>query len=191
LRLALESAGRPADLDGMTTRWVDGPSGGRLRVRVGGPRSDGARAVVLLHGVIVSGRYLAPLGAELARDFAVAIPDLPGYGLSDRPAGPIELADLADAAVGSATAIGGGPVAVVANSFGSQVALEMAIRHPDDVGRIVLVGPTTDPAARSLLRQYLRWQWCLPGEDLSVLPVITRDLIDMGPARALRLLRVA
>jgi pimeloyl-ACP methyl ester carboxylesterase len=190
LRLARETAVRPVDADGMVTRWVAGPTGGRLRVRVGGSRNRAARAVVLLHGVVVSGRYLAPLGAELARDHAVAIPDLPGYGLSD-PANPSpSLADLADAAIASAGVLDGDRVALIANSFGAQVALEAALRHPEKVGRIALIGPTTDPGARTLPRQYLRWQRCLPHEDLSVLPVIPRDLLDVGPREALHLLGV-
>jgi pimeloyl-ACP methyl ester carboxylesterase len=190
LRLATETAGRPADAEGMATRWMAGPTGGRLRVRVGGRRNRAAGVVVLLHGVVVSGRYLAPLGAELARHHAVAIPDLPGYGLSDPAIPSPSLADLADAAVTSAGVFTGDQVALVANSFGAQVALEAAVRHPERVGPIVLIGPTTDPRARSLPRQYLRWQRCLPYEDLSVLPIIPRDLLGVGPREALHLLGV-
>jgi pimeloyl-ACP methyl ester carboxylesterase len=146
--------------------------------------------VVLVHGVIVSGRYLTPLAAELCRDFALAIPDLPGYGLSETEAPCPTLPELADAAVASAALLGADRVSLVGNSFGAQVAIEAAIRHPRTVERVVLIGPTTDPRARSLPGQYLRWQRCLPHEDLSVVPILARDLLDVGPVHAARLLRV-
>jgi len=145
---------------------------------------------VLIHGVIVSGRYLTPLGAALSRDFPVAIPDLPGYGLSQAAASGQTLAEFADAAVASAALLGADHLSLVGNSFGAQIAIEAAIRHPETVERIVLIGPTTDPRARSLPRQYLRWQRCGPHEHPSVFPVLARDLLDVGAVRAARLLGV-
>src|SRR5215203_928396 len=190
LRLSLETRRRPWDPAGIETRWTSGPEGGAFRVRVTHPAETTDRAVVLIHGVTVSGRYLAPLGAALSRDFAVAIPDLPGYGLSRGTECGQTLAELADAAVASAAAIGADRVSLVGNSFGAQVAIEAAVRHPETVERIALIGPTTDPRARSLPRQYLRWQRCGPHEHPSVFPVLARDLLDVGAVRAARLLGV-
>jgi pimeloyl-ACP methyl ester carboxylesterase len=79
---------------------------------------------------------------------------------------------------------------VATNSFGAQVAAEAAVRHAAQVERVALLGPTVDAAARSLLRQYLRWQRNAPDEHLSVLPIMVRDLVDVGPRAAARLLRV-
>jgi 2-hydroxy-6-oxonona-2,4-dienedioate hydrolase len=174
----------------METRWTAGPQEGAFRVRASRPHRTADRAVVLIHGVIVSGRYLAPLGAALSRDFAVAIPDLPGYGLSQATMSGQTLAELADAAVASAAVLGADRVCLVGNSFGAQVAIEAAVRHPDAVERIALIGPTTDPRARSLPRQYLRWQRCGPHEHPSVFPVMARDLLDVGPIQAAHLLGV-
>ena len=163
---------------------------GRLCVRV----AEGARgsdpAVVLVHGVIVSSRYMLPTAAELAADVDVLVPDLPGYGLSEAPPGPLTLATLADAAVACATAAGHDRVALVGNSFGAQIAVEAAVRHPARVARLALIGPTTDPVARTLPRQYLRWQRNAPDEHLAIVPVMARDLADMGLRRAAALLRV-
>jgi len=147
-------------------------------------------AVVLVHGVIVSGRYMTPLAEELGPDFPVLVPDLPGYGRSDRPPSPPSLTDLADAAVAAATAGGFERAALVGNSFGAQIAIEAALRHPDVVERVALVGLTTDPRARSLPRQFWRWLRCARDEDLSVLPLMARDLYDIGPRQATHVLRV-
>jgi pimeloyl-ACP methyl ester carboxylesterase len=147
-------------------------------------------SVVLIHGVIVSGRYMTPLARALAGDFPVLVPDLPGNGRSEQPPSPPTLADLADAVVASARSAGRERLSLVGNSFGAQVALEAALRHPDAVERLALVGLTTDPRARSLPRQVWRWLRCAPYERLSVLPVMARDVIDAGPRHAAHLLRV-
>jgi pimeloyl-ACP methyl ester carboxylesterase len=191
LDVATERPGRPVGLalpDGRALggRWCDAPSG-RIHVRAS-PARD--RAVVLVHGVIVSSRYLMPLGVELAADLQVLIPDLPGYGLSEPPRGPLTLATLADAVVELAAAAGHDRVALVGNSFGAQIVVEAAVRHPERVARIALLGPTVDPAARTLLRQYVRWQRGAVWEHPSAIPLMARDVVDVGVPRALRLLRV-
>jgi hypothetical protein len=57
----------------LTSRWFDGPSGG-LHARVAeGPARD-ATAVVLVHGVIVSSRYLVPAAVKLAADRPIVVP---------------------------------------------------------------------------------------------------------------------
>ena len=140
--------------------------------------------------MIVSGRYLLPMAVELAADLPVIVPDLPGYGLSDpAPAGP-DLATLADAVVECALVAGHERVSLVGNSFGAQVVVEAALRHPGCVERVALLAPTVDPAARSLLRQYARWQRNAPDEHPSCGVLMARDLVDLGLPRAARLLRL-
>ena len=189
LAAACESRRRPLAWGPLRTTWLT-TAQGRLCVRVAGGAPGSGVAVVLVHGVIVSSRYLLPMAAELAADRGVLVPDLPGFGLSDPPPGPLTLATLADAVVACATAAGHDRVALVGNSFGAQVSVEAAVRHPARVARLVLIGPTTDPAARTLPRQYLRWQRNAPDEHLAILPVMLRDLADMGLRRAATLLRV-
>lgn len=145
--------------------------------------------MVLVHGVIVSGRYMMPLAREMASDFPVLVPDLPGYGRSDDPPSLPSPADLADAAVAASRAAGHDRAAFVGNSFGAQIVIEAALRHPDAVERVALIGPTTDPRARSLPRQFWRWLRCARDEDLTVLPVMARDLSDIGARQAIHLLR--
>lgn len=76
LRLAL-AAPRPAA--GLTSefRLVDGL---RTHTRRGGDPGTGP-AVVLVHGLAVSHRYLTPLARTLAGAGPVFVPDLPGFGL--------------------------------------------------------------------------------------------------------------
>src|SRR4051812_8359907 len=56
--------------------------------------------VVLVHGVGVSGRYMLPTARELAPHHPVFVPDLPGFGRSEKPPHIYNVAELADALAG-------------------------------------------------------------------------------------------
>lgn len=153
-----------------------------------GPR---AMPIVLVHGLAVSHRYLMPLAARLAPRYPVRAVDLPGFGLSEEPGSVLDVPELADRLAEWLTTAGLTPAAVLGNSFGCQVAVDLAVRHPALVRCLVLVGPTIDPQARTAPRQILRWLRNLPHEDPSLLPVVLRDLVDAGPRRVVRTLGIA
>jgi len=173
----------------LRSRWY-AVGHGRLHARVSAPEAASWAPVVLVHGAIVSSRYLLPAAVELAAEFPVVVPDLPGYGLSARAREALNLATLADAVMECAGAAGYEQVSLVGHSFGAQIVVEAALRHPQRVERMVLLAPAVDPEARDLLRQAARWLANAPDEHPSVLPVITRDLVDVGVVYARRLLRV-
>jgi 2-hydroxy-6-oxonona-2,4-dienedioate hydrolase len=149
-----------------------------------------APTIVLVHGVAVSSRYLVPLAEHLVPRARVYLPDLPGYGRSDRPAGrDLTVPELADALLDWMGRVGLDRPHLLGNSFGCQVIADLAARYPDRVGRLVLQGPTFDPAARSAWRQALRWLAVVPFERFSEGPVLLRDLWDLGPCRAIDMIR--
>ena len=131
-------------------RVVDGR---RVYERFGG---DAGPRVILVHGIGVSGRYLLPTAARLAWDCRVYVPDLPGFGRSGRLGRRPTVAALTDALAAWLEAAAGGADVVVANSFGCQLALELAARRPELVDRLVLVGPTVDASGRTLREQAVR-----------------------------------
>jgi pimeloyl-ACP methyl ester carboxylesterase len=137
--------------------------------------------LVLLHGLAVSHRYLMPLAARLADHHPVHVVDLPGFGLSGDPGRVLDVAEHADHLAAWLQAAGLPAVAVLGNSFGCQVAVDLAMRHPDGVGG--LVGPTMDPTARTAPRQILRWLGDTAREDPLQLPILVRDVHDAGPRR--------
>jgi len=128
---------------------------GRLRVddlhadlrRVDGP-ADGPN-FVLVHGIGVSARYFQPLAIELARVGTVWLTDLPGYGAVPKPRRTVTIDDHATvlASVIEQAAITD-PV-LVGHSMGCQVVAALAARSPDVSDRLVLLGPTINPAERS------------------------------------------
>jgi pimeloyl-ACP methyl ester carboxylesterase len=84
---------------------------------------------------------MVPAAELLTEDFDVHAVDLPGFGLSFKPARALDVRDLARALAAwlAETALAG-PV-LLANSFGCQVAAELAAERPDLVDRLVLLDP--------------------------------------------------
>ncbi len=53
--------------------------------------------VVLVHGLVVSSRYMVPTAERLAPHCRVFAPDLPGFGGSEKPPRVLDVAGLSDA----------------------------------------------------------------------------------------------
>jgi pimeloyl-ACP methyl ester carboxylesterase len=146
--------------------------------------------IVLVHG-FSSSRSLKPLIKALGTRRSVFAPDLPGFGLSDQPIHPLDVPGLADALRRWLFDNELAPAVVIGISFGCQVAVDLAARHPAAVDRLVLVGPTCDPDVRSPGRLALRWARNAPHSSPRLAPAVVHDLIDAGPWRSVRTLRKA
>jgi pimeloyl-ACP methyl ester carboxylesterase len=146
--------------------------------------------IVLVHG-LCSSRSLKPLIKALGTHRPVFAPDLPGFGLSEQPIHPLDVPGLADTMRRWLFDNELAPAIVIGVSFGCQVAVELAARHPATVDRLVLVGPTFDPAARTPARLALRWARNAPRSSPRLAPTVVHDLIDAGPWRSVRTLRRA
>jgi pimeloyl-ACP methyl ester carboxylesterase len=145
------------------------------------------RPVVLVHGVI-SRQYLLPTVRELARFTRVLVPDLPGV-VRHRRSGVPAFADQADAVAEAIAAWRGSPVILVGHSLGAEVVVEVARRHPALVQRVVLVGPTGDPAAGGVLGVWKRWMTTAVSEPLGFNLLTIAELARIGPLRMAALLR--
>ena len=154
-----------------------------------GPEAD-RTPIVLVHG-LTSSRTLKPLIRALGTRRPVYAPDLPGFGLSDQPIRPLDVPGLADALRRWLFENDLAPAIVVGVSVGCQVAVDLAVRLPAAVDRLVLVGPTFDPRARSATRLALRWGRNALHWSPRLAPTVVHDLIDAGPWRSVRTLRAA
>jgi 2-hydroxymuconate-semialdehyde hydrolase len=106
-------------------------------------QGDG-KPLVLIHGsgpgvsAWANWRLAIP---ELAKSFRVLAPDMVGFGFTDRPAGFAylkenwlrQLVDFLDA-------LKLDRVNLIGNSFGGAISLAFAIRHPERVEKLVLMG---------------------------------------------------
>ncbi|MBE1486287.1 pimeloyl-ACP methyl ester carboxylesterase [Plantactinospora soyae] len=122
---------------------------------------------------------------------AVYVPDLPGFGLSDKPPAVLDVGQHAEAIAALTDTLGIASAAILGNSFGCQVAVELVARRPDLVAALILVSPTTDPAAATMTGQLRRLLRDLPREDWRQMPILARDLRDAGPRRIIATLRHA
>lgn len=165
----------------------------RLHARVAdGPASGQAPLpIVLVHGLSVSSRYLTPTARHLAPGRAVFAPDLPGFGESEKPRRALDIPGLADALLGWMAAVGLGRAVMLGNSLGCQIIADVGARRPTPLAAAVLVGPTPDPRARSVLGHAWRLARDLRHESLDSLLTQGGDYLRAGPRRTLATLRHA
>jgi pimeloyl-ACP methyl ester carboxylesterase len=158
-----------------------------VQVRVGRP-GDAATAldpvpIVFVHGYVQASRSWLPTLKRLARRHLVLAPDLPGFGWTQSAQPPLDVPGQAAALAAIMDAAGVGRAVLVGSSLGAQVVAQLAADHPDRALGIVLVGPTFDPAERSLPRQAARAVGGLLREWPSVWLEHLRDLVLAGPSR--------
>ena len=85
---------------------------------------------------------------ELSKSHRVIAPDMVGFGYSDRPAGiSYNLETWLAQALGLLDALGISKAHIVGNSFGGAIALALAIRNPERVDRLALMGSVGVPFA--------------------------------------------
>ncbi|SDC80198.1 alpha/beta fold hydrolase [Paraburkholderia lycopersici] len=105
--------------------------------------------VLLIHGsgpgVTAYANWRLTMPA-LAKSFRVIAPDIVGFGETDRPQGFRYAMDhWVTHVLGLLDALGVERAHVVGNSFGGGLALALAIRAPERVGRLVLMGSAGVP----------------------------------------------
>ncbi|MFF7468576.1 alpha/beta fold hydrolase [Streptomyces sp. NPDC008092] len=89
--------------------------------------------------------------AELAKEYRVIVPDLPGYGRSSKGVdGRDPFGYLAGHIRGLLDRLGLEKAHLVGNSYGGACALRLALDTPDRVGRMVLMGPGGIGTTRAL-----------------------------------------
>lgn len=163
---------------------------GVMHARVGGDPASG-KPVVLVHGMVISSRYMVPTAVELAPLCPVYAIDLPGYGDSVKPQATLGLSALADALVAWMDAMRFPSAHLVANSFGCQILAEFALRHPDRVDRLVFQGPTVDPAARTIRQQLARLMQNSSSEGPGLGWITLVDYVKAGLRRIRATIRMA
>ena len=138
---AARTEGDPAKKVEPTSRWarVDGLW---VHYRASEEVATGVRpAVVLVHGLIVSGRYMVPTLKHLARQYRVYAPDLPGFGKSEKPRAVLDVPGLSGALSSWMDAVGLEETALVGNSMGCHLIRS----YPSGAGPMALQSSTGEP----------------------------------------------
>ncbi len=139
--------GPSADYDGPRAAWLDVDwAAHRRSVRVGDETLQLVELgegppVLLVHGLGAAWPVWVMQLPALAATRRVIALDLPGFGGSPMPAGPISLAGYARTVAALLGALGIERAAVVGHSLGGLVAAELALRRPALVQRLALAAP--------------------------------------------------
>src|SRR5580704_12860752 len=142
-------------------RFVDLPGGFHVHYQDEGDPSK--PPLVLLHGFGDSFTTWEGWVHELKGKFHIISPDFPGHGLTRAPEGfqlaGVGLPDFVDA---FAAKLALPKFAVAGNSMGGGAAWQLAVRHPDRIGALILVDaagfPTEKPGKQPLGFVILRYR---------------------------------
>ena len=103
-------------------------------------RCGKGRPILFLHPHIGL-EQAQPFIKLLAADAEVLAPSHPGYGESERPKGVTSIDDIAYLYLEMLSDLDLHDVMLVGSSLGAWIALEMAVKSPERICRMVLVGP--------------------------------------------------
>jgi pimeloyl-ACP methyl ester carboxylesterase len=114
----------------MTT--VDGHRARYLKAGSGPP-------VVLLHGGASDSRDWLDTMAALSSCYTLHAPDMIGFGDSDKSQPGYYLSDFTDFTAGFINELGYDSQVLVGHSLGGRVCIEIALRYPEKVSKLVLI----------------------------------------------------
>jgi pimeloyl-ACP methyl ester carboxylesterase len=131
--------------------------------------------LLLVHGLMTTSYSFRYVLDELARDFRVIAPDLPGCGRSDKPRVRYSGPALAQFLVELCGALGIRGCAVVGNSMGGYLCMRAALADPGVFARLVNLHSPGPPA--------LRYSALHAALSLPPLRALLRALIQRAPRR--------
>lgn len=145
--------------------------------------------IVLVHGVGMSAEYFQPYADVLADTHDVYSLDLPGYGKTPKPPAALTISELGDVLSGVVMDLSLVSPVIVGHSMGCQIVTDALAHNHRLCAGYILIGPTVDPAARSLTSLALRLFRDMLTEPFSTNVVVFRNYLQMGPIRHLRTVR--
>jgi pimeloyl-ACP methyl ester carboxylesterase len=106
--------------------------------------SGNGAPLVVLHGAYMNLRDMAPLISKLAATHRVYAPELQGHGRTTDIDRPITYQNLADDVAAFMKAVDLQKADVMGYSMGALTGLQLAIRHPTNVNKLVFAGGAYD-----------------------------------------------
>src|SRR6266581_1763604 len=119
---------------------------------------DATHTLVFVHGYGGSAAQWLYQLQFFGQTMRVVAPDLRGHGLSDDPVElPCAMENLVDDLELVLERLGvSRPFYLIAHSFGGAIATEYALRHPEDVRGLVMIGVPSRFIVREIVRRLLR-----------------------------------
>jgi pimeloyl-ACP methyl ester carboxylesterase len=169
---------RHVEVSGVDVAYVD--SGG-----------DGP-PIVLVHGLSSSVGFWEYQVPTLAATHRVLALDLPGYGASGRPDAPCTPPWYAGVVADFMDAVGVSSAVVLGHSMGGQIALTLALEHPERVDALVLSAPAGferfSPGAATFIKHWWHEGRALQATEEELRYTFTRVVFNRPDAGVERLL---
>jgi pimeloyl-ACP methyl ester carboxylesterase len=119
-------------------------SGGlEIRYTIHGESSSGRLPMLVLHGAYMTGDGMRPFVERFAKPRQVIVFDQRGHGRTGDAPGPLTYERLADDAAAVLSAAGIQRADVFGYSMGGSAAIQLAVRHPAKVAKLVAVSAGT------------------------------------------------
>jgi pimeloyl-ACP methyl ester carboxylesterase len=164
---------------------------GQLHLRIAQPAAASRPALICFHMSPMSGRIYENFLAKIGTDRVAIAADTPGFGMSDAPPAPPEIADYAGAMWDALDALGvSGPIDAMGYHTGSKVAIELALARADRARRLILIAaPIMTEAERAAMREH--YAETAPTLDGSHLAALWRSFVHYNLSPSLPLEQVA
>lgn len=164
------------------------------------------KPLVLVHGFLSSSKYWLPQKVYFEGMFNTIVPDLPGFGESSGGGVPDTLAEFAERVLQVVDQADVERFALVGNSIGGSVALQLALDYPKRVSKLVLYGTgssapkrrfetieeTIDRIGReglACVRRHIAATWFVEGEKHPFFPLCADAGECVSAEAAVRTLR--
>lgn len=133
--------------------------------------------LLLVHGWAASGKFWKNNVPELSNRYRCIVVDLPGYGESAKPANfAYTIENYGESLLGLLNALDLPKVSLMGHSMGGMISLDLALKHPDRVNKLILVcAPVQGKTA------------LFPHARFLALPSIKEISFTLSRARSLRL----
>jgi 2-hydroxy-6-oxonona-2,4-dienedioate hydrolase len=157
--------------------------GHEVHALVGGGGGEVTQSMVMIHGALASRRYLMPTACLLSKSMKVFVPEMPGHGESSKPPHALSVEQQAKVIFEWLQLNELQRIHIFANSYGCQIAAELAATHPEIVHTLTLTG-AVDPEVWVVEQAYRLYMDGF-SEPRSAQAQLFADLADMGIPLAL------
>jgi len=148
--------------------------------------------LVFVHGLSSYLSFWEHQIAAFAGGYRVLALDLPGYGQSERVDAPCTPPWYAAVLADWMAAVGAPEAAVVGHSMGGQIALTLALEHPERVGALALSAPagfeTFDRGAAAFMKGFWHEERALETDEAALRAAFTGAVFNEAGAGVERLL---
>lgn len=144
-------------------------------------RGTGETTFVLVHGIGMGRTVFTGLAEMLSEHGRVIAVDLPGFGETPEPDRTPTIERLADIVAAFLHSERIQAPVLIGHSMGTQVIVEVSVRHPELDARLVLIGPTVQMGKRRALTQLRKLARDLADESPKVLITGGREYLRAGP----------